>query len=78
VTNTKSHIDTVISPDDGHTVAQNIYRKEINIIRNTGQQVGFIYKTLSELFLISNLHHVLNIVFFLSGDFPASELYIGT
>jgi hypothetical protein len=29
VTSTKCHIDTVISPDDGHIVARNMYRKEI-------------------------------------------------
>ena len=28
VTSTKCHIDTVISPDDGHTVARNTCRKE--------------------------------------------------
>jgi hypothetical protein len=28
VTNTSCHIDTVISPDDGHIAARNIYRKE--------------------------------------------------
>jgi hypothetical protein len=33
MTNTKCHIDTVISPDDGHIVAQNMQRKEINILR---------------------------------------------
>ena len=25
ITSTKCHINTVVSPDDGHTVAQNIY-----------------------------------------------------
>jgi len=44
VTNIKCHIDTVISPDDGHRVAQNVYRKEINILRKTVHQVGFIHK----------------------------------
>jgi hypothetical protein len=44
VTNTSCHIDTVISPDDGHIVTQNIERKEINILRKIVQQVGFIYK----------------------------------
>jgi len=33
VTNTKCRIDTVISSDDGHIVARNIKRKEINILR---------------------------------------------
>jgi hypothetical protein len=31
VTNTRCHVDTVISPDDGHIVARNMYRIEINI-----------------------------------------------
>jgi hypothetical protein len=31
VTNTRCHIDTVISPDDGHTVAWNMQRIETNI-----------------------------------------------
>jgi hypothetical protein len=30
-TNTKCRIDIVISPDDGHIVAQNVWRKEVNI-----------------------------------------------
>jgi hypothetical protein len=46
VTDTKCHINTVVSPDDGHIVAQNTQRKEINILRKTKivHQVGFIYK----------------------------------
>ena len=44
VTNTKCRIDTVISPDDGHIVARNMPRKEINILRKIVHQVGFIYK----------------------------------
>jgi len=44
VTNTKCRTDTVISPDNGHTVARNMYRKDINILRKTVHQVGFIYK----------------------------------
>ena len=44
VINTKCRIDTVISPDDGHIVARNMYRKEINILRKTVHQFGFIYK----------------------------------
>jgi len=40
----KCRIDTVISPDDGHIVARNMYRKEINILRKILHQVGFIYK----------------------------------
>ena len=44
VTNTKCRIDTVISPDDGHIVARNMQRKEINKLRKIVHQVGFIYK----------------------------------
>jgi len=43
VTNTKCRIDAVISPDDGHIVARNMQRKEINILRKTVNQVSFIY-----------------------------------
>ena len=38
------HSVTVISPDDGHIVARNMYRKEINVLRKFVHQVGFIYK----------------------------------
>jgi hypothetical protein len=48
VTNTKCRIDRVISPDDGHTGARNMLRKEINILRKIVYQVGFIYKILLE------------------------------
>ena len=41
--NTKCRIDTVISPDDGHIVVRNMYRKEISILRKVVHQVGFIY-----------------------------------
>ena len=44
ITSTKCHINTVVSPDDGLIVARNMYRKEINILRKTVHQVGFIYK----------------------------------
>ena len=44
VTSTKCRIDTVISLDDGHTVARNMYSKEINILRKIVHQVCFIYK----------------------------------
>ena len=44
ITSTKCRINTVVSPDDGHIVARNMYRKEINILRKIVQQVGFIYK----------------------------------
>jgi len=41
---TKCRINTVVSPDDGHIVARNMQRKEINILRKIGHQGGFIYK----------------------------------
>ena len=45
VTNTKCRIDTVTSSDDdGHVVARNMYRKEINVLKKIVHQVGFIYK----------------------------------
>jgi len=39
-----TRINTVVSPDDGHIVARNMQRKEINILRKIVHQVGFIYK----------------------------------
>jgi len=45
ITITKCRINTVDSPDDGHIVARNMYRKEINIKRKIVQQVCFICKT---------------------------------
>jgi Fe2+ or Zn2+ uptake regulation protein len=44
LTNTRCRIGTVFSPDDGHIVAQNMYRKAINILRKFVHQVGSIYK----------------------------------
>jgi len=44
ITSTKCHINTVVSPDDGHIVTQNVQRKEINVLRKIVHQVGFIYK----------------------------------
>jgi len=44
ITNTKCRINTVISPDDGHIVTRNMWRKEINMLRKAVHQVGFIYK----------------------------------
>jgi len=47
-TSIKCHMNTVVSPDDGPTVAWNMLRLinilRINILRKTVQQVGFIYK----------------------------------
>ena len=34
----------IFSPDDGHTVARNKLRKEINILRKILHKFGFIYK----------------------------------
>ena len=33
ITSTKCRINTAVSPYDGHIVARNMYRKEINILR---------------------------------------------
>lgn len=49
VTNTKCCIDTVISPDDGHTVARNMYRSEIHILSRILHLAGFICKKKSYL-----------------------------
>jgi hypothetical protein len=46
---TKCRIKTVVSPDDGHIVARNMYRKEINILRKIVHQIGFIYEYNSEV-----------------------------
>ena len=37
-------IDTVVSPDDGHVVARNMYRREINILSRIVYLDGFIFK----------------------------------
>jgi len=37
-------IDTIISPDDGHMVAQNMWRREINVLSRIVHLVGFICK----------------------------------
>jgi len=44
IKSTKCHINTVIFPDDGHLVARNMQRKEINILRKIVHQCGFRYK----------------------------------
>jgi len=46
IMSTKCRINTFVSPDDGHIVAQYMFRKEINILRKIVHQVGFIYKFL--------------------------------
>ena len=49
---TKCRINTVVSPDDGHIVARNMYRlinilRSIYILRKIVHQFGFICKILS-------------------------------
>ena len=44
-------IDTVISPDDGHIIARNMGRKEINILDRIVQLVRFICKIISLILL---------------------------
>ena len=48
ITSTKCRINTVVSPYDGHIVARNMQRKEINIIRKTVHEYGFINKITKE------------------------------
>jgi hypothetical protein len=40
--------------------------------------VWTVFRKLSVLLLISNFRHVLDVVFFLLGDSPASEFYVST
>ena len=42
-------IDTVISPDDGHMVTRNMYRREINILSRILHLVEFICKVYPNL-----------------------------
>jgi hypothetical protein len=44
ITSSKCRTNTIVSPDDGHIVARNMYRKEINMLRKLVHQVGFIHK----------------------------------
>ena len=86
VTNTKCRADTVISPDDGHIVVRNLYRKEINILRKTVHQVGFIYKIIKYQFTslyrwfpnIGVELHVLHIGHFVHQSSAIRLLYIIT
>jgi len=52
VTNTKCHINTIVSPDDGHIVARSMYRKDINILRKIVHQVGFIYNAYALIYFV--------------------------
>ena len=42
ITSTKCRINTVVSPDDGHSHPKHV-EKKINILRKLVHQVGFIY-----------------------------------
>jgi len=44
VTSTNCRINTVVSPNDVHTVVRNMWRKETDILRKIVHRVGFIYK----------------------------------
>jgi len=48
-------IDTVVSPDDGHIVARNMQRKEINMLWKIVHQVVFIYKMMVMMMMICNV-----------------------
>jgi hypothetical protein len=50
LTSTKCRINTFMSPDDGHLVAQIMERKGINVLRKIVQQIGFICKNIQPLF----------------------------
>jgi hypothetical protein len=56
ITSTKCGTDAVVSPHDGHTVARNMWRKEINVQRKIVNQVGCICKTECRTF-VSQCHH---------------------
>ena len=49
ITSEKCHVNTVVSPDDGHTVTRNMQRIEINVLRNIVHQVGFNYEIIYSL-----------------------------
>ena len=49
VTNTMCRMGTVFSPNDGHIVARNMYRKAINILRKFVHQIGSIYNGITLL-----------------------------
>ena len=51
VTNTRCRIGTVFSPDDGHIVSPNMYRKAINMLRKFVHQFGSVYKGLCKVML---------------------------
>ena len=55
VTNTKCRIDTVISLNDGHIVARNMWRKEINILRKIMHQVCFNLQDYARMHGLQNI-----------------------
>ena len=48
VTSTKCRTGTFVSPDDGHIVAQSIYRKEINLLRKLCKKLALFTRTLKQ------------------------------
>ena len=74
VTNTKYHIDTVVSPDDGHIVARNMCRKEINILRKIVHQVGFIYKTIPAFIMRKSIKPILTDPVDVDVSFPVQKM----
>ena len=48
ITSTKCRINTVVSASDGHTVARNMQRKEINILRKILHQFGYYLRDYTE------------------------------
>jgi len=62
ISNTKCCIKTVVSPDDGHIVSRNTYRKEINILKKIMHQVDLIYKK-KKIEFPEGFQNLINIIF---------------
>jgi len=77
VTSTKCLIDTVISPDDGHVVARNMYRKEINILRKIVHKVGLIYKIYRQTFCNVDLTELVLDLIWSRDDSSVETFFIG-
>jgi len=52
VANTKYRIDTIISPDDGHRVARNMWRKEIDILKKLCTKLALFTRLFLKYLLI--------------------------
>jgi len=81
-TNTKCRTDTVISPDDGHIVARNTYRKEINTLKNCAPSWLYLqdYEILKLFFVANNPRSKWQrtnraLLVWFGKDFPISYFY---